>query len=73
MLQHFSIALHSERYDRWSHWVQINKALAPGRCGDNFKCIIFKHILVIDLGQFLRYHPEVNIKKNLIDDKSTLA
>ena len=52
---------------RWINW------LAPGRCGSNFKSVIFKHILRIT---FIKASCEIAprwIPQNTFDDKSTLV
>ena len=49
------------------------KSLVPGRCGSNFKIVIYEHILLI---QIMSTSCEITLRgmpENMCDDKSTLV
>ena len=70
LTRHLACAGTRSKHQR--HAIYVSNLLVPGRCGSDFKSIIFKQMLQI---KFMSNSCEIApwwIPKNLFDDKSTL-
>ena len=64
--------IHPQAFTLAIDWYRIINSLAPGRCGHNFRCLIFKPILGIDILSTCRQIDLSWIPQTPIGDKSTL-